>query len=107
MDSHEVCSASGVFSWNPKKTDPVFFNGGIGIGHSFGGCKVVQANGSSNPCIQQKQPRSVLVTTLTCATPNCPRTVRVSHTGLTPMAVSGEVKGHRDGDRTTSLSGLF
>lgn len=29
-------------------------------------------------------------------------------TGLdSSMAVSGEMKGHRDGDRTTSLSGFF
>ena len=44
-------------------------------------------------------------TTLTCATPNCPRTVRYSHRTHTD-GVSGEMKGHRDGDRTTSLSGF-
>lgn len=119
MDSHDVCSASGVFSWNPKKTDPVFFfHGGIGNGHSFGGCKVVQANGSSIPCIQRfhNQGRfwSQLHNTHLPFTPeniSSSTTVREQFafltTGLDSMAVSGEMKGHRDGDRTTSLSGMF
>lgn len=92
-----------------------FFYGGIGIGHSFGGCKVVQANGSSIPCIQRfhnqgrfwsqlhntdlRNARKYIIIH------NCPRTVRYSHRTHTD-GVSGEMKGHRDGDRTTSLSGF-